>query len=205
MKAEKRRQIATRRERLRHPHRCITCGRETVNRNYCEIHRQWYNRYNCERYRTDPTARERKHQADRARRFARHPRTCLWCGQPLTPEERTGGPIYYYATCREVAGRARNQQAYHRSKHTAWYRAAHFRSVQRYQERMRQEGRCRHCGRPNPAAKAVCPSCAARQWASGSQGAEPSRATVSSGAPAIKGGASRRSARPKCGKRPGSC
>ncbi len=199
MKAERRRQIAARRERLRREHRCIHCGREAVNRNYCETHRQWHNRYNRERYRVDPAARERKHQTDRARRFATHPRTCLWCGRPLTPEERAGAPIHYHAACREVARRAWSREAYQRTNATAWYRAAHLRAVRRYQDRMRQAGRCRGCGRPNPAATTVCPACVARQRAARSQGAKPSRATARSREPA----ASRSPIRPQRGKRPG--
>ncbi len=55
MNADQRRQIAGRRERLRREHRCIVCGRTAVTRNHCETHREWYNRYNRERYRTgDP-------------------------------------------------------------------------------------------------------------------------------------------------------
>ncbi len=202
MKADQRRQILARRERLRRQHRCITCGRKAVNRNYCETHRQWVNRYYREHYRADPAARERKHQADRAQRFATHPRTCLWCGRPLTPEERRGHPIYYHAACRELAGRARSLQYYHQTKDTARYRERHLRAVRRYQERMREAGRCPICGHSNPASTTVCPTCAERKAGIQKPRIDSPKATPHSRAHATRAAVSRRPARPRSGKRP---
>ncbi len=201
LKAQQRRQNQARCERLRRQHRCITCGRKAVNRNHCEAHRQRYNRYRREHYRADPAARERKHQAEHAWYFATHPRACRWCGRPLTPEERTGRHTYYHAACRGVASKARGREHYHQTKDTAWYRAAHLRAVRRYQERMRQAGRCPICGRPTPAGMAVCPACAERRRAYEIQRPKASGAMARSRAQATQSAASRRPVRPRSGKR----
>jgi hypothetical protein len=188
MKAEQRRQIKARRQRLRRQHRCITCGRKAANRNYCEIHREWHNRYNRDRYRNDPAARERKHQYQRAWYFANHPRNCRWCERPLNPEDRSGRVIFYHEACRELARLARSRQQYHQAKETAWYREAHLQAVRRYQARMRQAGRCRSCGQVNPSGTAICRDCSRRR--------EAASETAGTREHAIQAGSTSRPARP---------
>jgi hypothetical protein len=133
-----------RRKRYQAERRCITCGQPAVNKNYCEVHREWHRQYSRRRYRENAEARARHLEGSRRwfrRRYRcwrrEHPRLCRWCLQPLSPKL---GLKKYHPRCHV----ARNQ-AFAPLRHRD--PEAHRRAALAYQRRNRAAGKCVTCGR----------------------------------------------------------